>query len=296
MSIKLIVTDMDGTLLNGNIEITDRATEAIFRAQEAGLEFAVATGRTVDSGYSMIKEKGITCPFIELNGARLFDGNEKLQFTRAIGREETKALVEIMEKYGVHNEFITEEGTYSNKSVEEYIEAFQAVFKSINRSLTEEEVYDFVQDRFQSINIQTVGDYSFLYQNPNIQVLKSMANATDDVSILGEIKTEIEASLTDVIVTSASTNNLEVNNIKANKGQAVAEYAASRGYKPNEVITIGDNLNDLTMLSWSEHSYAVANAHPTAKKAATYIAPSHEEDAVAQIIDRVLDGKSLRFA
>ena len=49
------------------------------------------------------------------------------------------------------------------------------------------------------------------------------------------------------------------------------------------------------MLEWAEHSYAVANAHNNVKKIATYQAPSHEEDAVAQIIERVLDGKSLRF-
>ena len=75
----------------------------------------------------------------------------------------------------------------------------------------------------------------------------------------------------------------------------MAEYATSQGYKPSEVITIGDNINDLTMLEWADHSYAVSNAHPRAKKVATYQAPSHKEDAVAQIIERVLEGKSLRF-
>lgn len=49
------------------------------------------------------------------------------------------------------------------------------------------------------------------------------------------------------------------------------------------------------MLEWADHSYAVSNAHPRAKKVATYQAPSHKEDAVAQIIERVLEGKSLRF-
>jgi HAD-superfamily hydrolase, subfamily IIB len=83
---------MDGTLLDEKIEVTNRVTEAILRAQDAGIEFAVATGRTVESGYSLIKERGITCPFIELNGARYFDENEKLQYTRDMKKMMLKHL------------------------------------------------------------------------------------------------------------------------------------------------------------------------------------------------------------
>lgn len=295
MSIKLIVTDMDGTLLNENIEITPRATEAIFRAQEAGLDFAIATGRTVGSGYSLAKEQGITCSFIELNGARLFDREEKLQFTRAINQEETRELVDIVGNYGVHNEFITQDVTYSNQSIEDYVQAFKSVFQSINQSLSDEEALAVIQERLSHLNVQTVDDYSFLYQNPDIQVLKTIFNADKNAKVLADIQQTVEKTLPELIVTSASSNNIEINNKEANKGRAVAKYAASQGYKPSEVITIGDNINDLTMLEWADHSYAVSNAHPRAKEIATYQAPSHTEDAVAQIIERVLDGKSLHF-
>lgn len=286
---------MDGTLLNENIEITSRAREAIFRAQKSGLDFAIATGRTVNSGYSLAKEQGITCPFIELNGARMFDRNEELQFTREINKGNTKSLINILDNYGIHHEFITQEGTFSNKSLEDYIETFKHVFQSINKSLTDNEALDIIQDRLSSLNIQTVDNFDFLVQDPNVQLLKTIVNASENLHILDDIQNEVEKKLPDLIVTSASTNNIEINNIHANKGKAVAEYAASQGYKPSEVITIGDNINDLTMLEWADHSYAVSNAHNDAKQAATYTAPSHTEDAVAQIIDRVLDGKSLHF-
>lgn len=286
---------MDGTLLNENIEITSRAREAIFRAQKSGLDFAIATGRTVNSGYSLAKEQGITCPFIELNGARMFDRNEELQFTREINKGNTKSLINILDNYGIHHEFITQEGTFSNKSLEDYIETFKHVFQSINKSLTDNEALDIIQDRLSSLNIQTVDNFDFLVQDPNVQLLKTIVNANENLHILDDIQNEVEKKLPDLIVTSASTNNIEINNIHANKGKAVAEYAASQGYKPSEVITIGDNINDLTMLEWADHSYAVSNAHNDAKQAATYTAPSHTEDAVAQIIDRVLEGKSLRF-
>lgn len=53
---------MDGTLLNEKMQISDRASEAIYRAQQAGLDFAVATGRTADSGYSMVNYIGTKVP------------------------------------------------------------------------------------------------------------------------------------------------------------------------------------------------------------------------------------------
>lgn len=295
MSIKLIVTDMDGTLLNEKMQISDRASEAIYRAQQAGLDFAVATGRTADSGYSMIKEKGLACAFIELNGARMFNANEELQFTRGIQQNDAKTIIDIMGNYGIHNQFYTDNAIYTTNSTEEYIESYAKVFKSINQNLSDDKLMEMMAEYLSENNIQTIDSYDFLYLDSNHNLLKAIFNAVDDPSILKVIQKDIESNSENLIVTSASTHNIEINHKKANKGQAVSEYAAMRGYKPSEVITIGDNINDFTMLEWAEHSYAVANAHNNVKKIATYQAPSHEEDAVAQIIERVLDGKSLRF-
>ncbi len=295
MAIKLIVSDMDGTLLDEKVEVSDRVTTAILRAQDAGIEFAIATGRTVESGYSLITEKGITCPFIELNGARYFDENEQLQYTRDMEKKDVKALIQILEYFNIHNEFITQNGAYSKRSLEEYIVTFQSVFKNINQEMTETEARNYALERMKHFNMNTVDNYHFLYQDLEIQVLKSLAHAHDDLPLLNEVRSTIEGELPDLIVTSASTFSLEVNHIHANKGQAVARLAEERGYSPDEVITIGDNLNDLTMLEWATHSYAVSNAHQMAKDAAAYLAPSHADFAVAQIIERVLEGKSLKF-
>ena len=286
---------MDGTLLNEKVEVTDRVTEAILRAQDAGIEFAVATGRTVESGYSLIKERGITCPFIELNGARYFDENEKLQYTRDMEKDDVQTLIQILEYYEVHNEFLTQNGAYSKRTLEEYVMSFKSIFKNINKYMTDEEAIEYAKKRMDHFNLNTVNDFSFLYQDAKTQVLKTLAHAHENLPLLNEIQTTIEKELPDLIVTSASTFSLEVNHIEANKGKAVADLARERGYTADEVITIGDNINDLTMLEWATHSFAVANAHTSAKDAAAYIAHSHANYEVAQIIERAIAGKSLKF-
>lgn len=295
LSIKLIVTDMDGTLLNEHIEITDRARKAFLNAQDVGLEVAIATGRTVESGYSLVKEQGISCPFIELNGARLFDENEKLHFTRAMEKDDVKQLVEILDYYGVQNEFITQNGAYTNRTMEEYVSSFKDHFQSINRTLSDGEMREIIIKRMDSFDIHLVDDYDFLYSDGQTQVLKAFVNAQGNLPILNEIGQTIENNFPDIIVTSSGKYNLEINHAHAHKGQAVSEFAHMRGYSPDEVITIGDNLNDVTMLEWATHSYAVSNANDQAKKAARYLAPSHQEDAVAQIIEKVINKDSLKF-
>lgn len=295
MSIKLIVSDLDGTLLNENIEITDRTADAIFAAQDAGIEFAIATGRTVEGGYSLAQAKGIQCPFIELNGARFFDENDKLHFTRDIDQKDIEELVQILQHYKVHNEFITQNGTYSNNTLEEHIESYKNVFRDINKLMSDEEVTDFVMSHIDEYQIKQVKDFDFLVNQGDLQLLKVLLNAQEDKTSLKRIKKAVNQNLPDLIVTSASRFNLEINHIQANKGQAVSDFAKIRGYKADEVITVGDNINDLTMLEWATHSYAVDNAHKLAKKAATYSAPNHADEAVTQIIEKVLAGDKLSF-
>ena len=126
-------------------------------------------------------------------------------------------------------------------------------------------------------------------------LFRSLFNSPTNPEIFKEIEQEINKEANNLIVTSASNFNLEINHIDANKGQAVAEFAKMKGYRSDEVITIGDNINDLTMLEWADHSYAVQNGHDQAKKVARYLAPSHAEEAVAQIIEKVLAGDGLVF-
>lgn len=295
MSIKLIVSDMDGTLLNEKLEVSDRVTHAILSAQKAGVEFAIATGRSIESGSSFIKGKGIVAPFIELNGARLFDENGKIQFTREMNQLDLSEMLSIIDYYKIHHEIITHNGSYSSNSAKEQFEAYMEIFKDINPDIGKQELKDYVTEYMKQFKVNRVDNLNFLQDNSELQVLKILFNSHENPDIFKEIEEEINKKTNQLIVTSASNFNLEINHLDANKGKAVADLAQMRDYKASEVITIGDNINDLTMLDWADHSYAVANAHQRAKEKASYLAPSHSEDAVAQIIEKVIQGEKLEF-
>lgn len=286
---------MDGTLLNEKLEVSNRATNAILAAQKQGIEFVVATGRTVDSGYSFIRDKGITSPFIELNGARLFDESGKVQFTHKMDQVDLTTIFQMIDYYKIHHEIITQNGSYSSNSSQEHFEAYKGIFRDINPSISEKKLNNYIMEYMKNFKVNQVDNLNFLAEDRDTQVLKVLFNSHENPEIFREIEQEINKKPHNLIVTSASNFNLEINHLNANKGQAVAEFSRMKGFQPNEVITIGDNINDLTMLEWADHSYAVDNAHMRAKKAASYLAPSHADEAVAKIIEKVLAGDDLAF-
>lgn len=286
---------MDGTLLNENLEVSKRAIKAIIAAQNAGIEFAIATGRTLESGRSFIKDQGIVSPFIELNGARLFDETGEVKFTRAMNQFDLLEMLKIIDYYKINHEIITQKGSYSSNTEKEEYETHMETFKDINPAISEKELNEYVTGYMKQFKVNRVRDLNFFKKTSDLQVLKILFNSYKNPAIFAEIEKEISRKTDQLIVTSASNFNLEINHLKANKGKAVADFAKMRGYQSDEVITIGDNINDLTMLDWADHSYAVANAHQRAKEKATYLAPSHKEDAVAQIIEKVITGSNLEF-
>ena len=90
------------------------------------------------------------------------------------------------------------------------------------------------------------------------------------------------------ITHSSSIGLLEIAAPGVTKATGLAEVAATHGIAPDEVAAIGDMPNDVPMLQWAGRSYAVANAHPSARAAADEVVGSNDEDAVAVLIESLL--------
>lgn len=286
--IKLIASDMDGTLLNDEMVISEENAAAIKKAQEAGLHFIIATGRTYESGYNMVQKAGITCPFIALNGARLYDENGGIQYSHEFDHKNLSAALERLKHYDIQIDIVTDQGTYTKLSEEEYIEAVTRDLLAINPSSAPEDLKEEIATYIRELDLVPVDSFAPLLEE-NAPVSLKLLILNEDRQLLETIRKDIQENLPELIVTSASPRNLEINMRSANKGQAVAEYAAGLGIDADEVVTIGDSLNDVPMLSWATHSFAVENAEPEVKEVARYQTIHHKEHAVAQVINQILN-------
>lgn len=112
--IKLIASDMDGTLLDAKMSITNDNASAIREAERLGIEFMVATGRAYTEAKPALEEAGIDCAMITLNGAQVFDKDGHSLFTAGIEKETVTEVLTILSQHNVYYEISTNKGIFLN--------------------------------------------------------------------------------------------------------------------------------------------------------------------------------------
>ena len=285
--IKLIASDMDGTLLDAHMSISTENTEAIRMANELGSEFMVATGRNAQEARAALDEAGLDCAMITLNGAQVFDRSGKSLVTVPIPSPQAMTVLDILEANGMYYEVATNPGLYS-ESHPKRIESFASSIATHMPHLTYKMAIAMASANLELLHITYVDSIRELLLDDKLEVLKIICFHTEGPRILGPVGKEI-SNLGELAVTSSGQNNLEVNHKNAQKGIAVAHVAHERGITLDEVMTIGDNFNDVSMLQTAGVSFAMGNAEIEVKDYAKYLTDTNLESGVGKAILRAIN-------
>lgn len=285
--IKLIASDMDGTLLDAHMSISTENTEAIRMANELGIEFMVATGRNAQEARAALDEAGIDCAMITLNGAQVFDRSGKSLFTVPIPSPQAMTVMDILDANGIYYEVATNQGLYS-ESQPKRIESFASSIATHMPHLTYKMAIAMASANLELLHITYVDSIRELLLDDKLEVLKIICFHTEGPRILYSVGKEI-SNLGELAVTSSGQNNLEVNHKNAQKGIAVAHVAHERGITLDEVMTIGDNFNDVSMLQTAGVSFAMGNAEIEVKDYAKYLTDTNLESGVGKAILRAIN-------
>lgn len=285
--IKLIASDMDGTLLDAHMSISSENTEAIRMANELGIEFMVATGRNAQEARAALDEAGIDCAMITLNGAQVFDRSGKSLFTVPIPSPQAMTVMDILDANGIYYEVATNQGLYS-ESQPKRIESFASSIATHMPHLTYKMAIAMASANLELLHITYVDSIRELLLDDKLEVLKIICFHTEGPRILGPVGKEI-SNLGELAVTSSGQNNLEVNHKNAQKGIAVAHVAHERGITLDEAMTIGDNFNDVSMLQTAGVSFAMGNAEIEVKDYAKYLTDTNLESGVGKAILRAIN-------
>ncbi|OTN77425.1 hypothetical protein A5886_002525 [Enterococcus sp. 8G7_MSG3316] len=284
--IKLIASDMDGTLLNASMQISEENIQAIKYAQSKGIEFMVATGRNRKEALPPLEEAGLDCAMITLNGAQVFDASGQSLFTVPIDREKTRSIMDLLKEHQIYFEISTSNGIYSESQTRR-IENFAIHTAEAMPHLTHKMAIAMTAARLEFLPINYVGDFSELFLLEELEFLKIICFHPDGASVLAPI-TQVIDGYGDLVVTSSGQNNIEINHRNAQKGIAVAHVAKERGIDLSDVLTIGDNLNDLSMLQAAGVSFAMGNGELEVKEAAKYLTNTNIESGVGKAIMRAI--------
>lgn len=285
--IKLIASDMDGTLLDPSMEISAENIAAIKYAQSKGVEFMVATGRNRKEAIAPLKEAGIDCAMITLNGAQIYDQTGNSLFSIPISRESALTLINLFNEKDIYYEVSTNHGIYSESQARR-IENFAIHIAEIMPHLTHKMAIAMSAARLEFLPITYVDSIQHLLTTEPVEVLKFICFHKDGAKVLGPIAAEIDG-YGELVVTSSGQNNIEINHRNAQKGIAVAQVAKARNISLDEVMTIGDNLNDISMLQLTGVSFAMGNGEIEVKEYAKYLTATNVESGVGKAIIRAID-------
>lgn len=284
--IKLIASDMDGTLVSSQHVITAATAKAVQQAQAAGVEFVITTGRSYDDAYPQVHAAGISCNYLVMNGSELRNTDGEIVQALYLDHQTAEAVVEMLEAEAFYIELYTTAGVYSTSSLDICKQAVATKINNFFPDISLEQGYEMADGHELLSGIERIDSLKELWLN-EVEVGKILT-FSNRIERLAELRKQLPDRLA-VTATGSFAINLEITNPKANKGDALKQYALSKGIHLSQVMTIGDSYNDLTMLG-NEFGYTVsmANALPEVKRQAKYLTASNDEDGVAKIINKLL--------
>lgn len=274
MGIRLIATDLDGTLLDDKKRVPERNIQALRECVARGIVIVPATGRTVRGIPDMIRELPGVRYVITTNGAVVAD----LEENRIIDscRLTMEKAVEIMELAADSADEIMYDAYINGDGF-----TMECFLSNIRYYVKTEGMEELVRK-----TRQVVPD--------TIQYVKDQAKEVDKINFFFvdmNAKERMRETLKDVegiLVTSSIPNNLEINAAGADKGGALLRLASYLNMEPAETMAFGDGENDLSMMEKAGVGIAMENGEKSVKKAADYVTLTNEEAGVAAAIEKFI--------
>ena len=263
-NVKMVVTDMDGTLLNSNNEVSSQFFDLYEQLKSHNVKFVAASGRQ----YSSIKDKlnaiSDEITIVAENGGYIKQGETELD-SIYLAHEKVQLLLSILKKaQGIYTVLCGKKAAYIEQNETKFVNILKEYYTQFT-----------VLDDFSQLphdDIFKVAIYHFESSEKYIY------------PIVKDLENQFQIKI-------SGANWVDVSNPIANKGRAVKILQDKFGVSKNETMVFGDFNNDLEMLDQAYFSYAMSNAHENVKKAARFHTKSNDEYGVEYVLKELIDSK-----
>lgn len=261
--VRLIASDLDGTLLRNDGSISERTRRALHGAQEAGITVVLVSGRHPSFLRAKAAEAGVAGLAICSNGAITYDpARDTIVRHMALDPQVAQHVIRSLRVAVPGISFAIELGPL----------------------LTWEAPFD--QRRGASdVPVEVCADALTLCTEPVTKLIAWHREVDSDTLV--EHARNI-TSTDEVSITYSTPHLIEISAAGVHKAAGLQALCMERGISSDEVIAFGDMPNDLAMLHWAGHGVAVANAHPRVRAVADEVTRSNTEDGVALVVERLL--------
>lgn len=267
--IKMVISDMDGTLLNSDLEISIENLQAIKALRQKGIRFCIATGRPEQLLKEYIEPLQMIDPMIMYNGSVIgHPFREKNIYQLKLKNDDIRSIVAYCEQHNV---------TYMSYSKSKLISRPNYrvdFFEQRNKKLNDKNrvIFEDIRDINKVVNENDISKILIIENNPkkNKEVIVFLKNYP---------QLEIAAS---------QQGFIDINPKGASKGNALKILADYFGYILDEIVVFGDQDNDVSMLEVAGIGVSMANASEKARNASTDTTSSNNDSGVAKWITKNL--------
>jgi Cof subfamily protein (haloacid dehalogenase superfamily) len=274
MGYKLICIDMDGTLLNSRKQISENNKTVLRKAREQGVRIAFSTGRTYVDARRYADLLGFEMPIIAANGAYIqAEQQQKPIYQSRLGADLALQILDVCRKYYIEPCFSTPQRVYYGNIYRLMMATILTCRNGFRRKAGGECKWIWGYRRWKQVIVaeqEQIGKCIIIsFQKRKLQKLR------EELTAIGALE-----------VVSSWENNIELNRKGTSKGKGVELLARYYNLKPEEVMTIGDGENDLTMLEYAGLGVAMGNAAETVKVKADFVTDTNDHHGVAKAIEK----------
>jgi Cof subfamily protein (haloacid dehalogenase superfamily) len=263
--VRLVVADVDGTLVTPDKIVTPRARAAVRQLREADVAFTITSGRPPRGMKALIDDLQVHSPIAAFNGGLFVRPDLSVLRRHVISREAATSVIDLMARGGLDVWLYTDNNWY---------------VRSRHGPHVDREVWTVGYD---PVVISTFDDVR--------GCISKIVGVTDDAALMARCHEEIRHSTGQPVSAALSQPYyLDVTHPKANKGEVVSALSEWLGIPTAQIATIGDMPSDVLMFERSGVSVAMANANDEVQRAAMFLTSSNADDGFARAIEQFVLG------
>ncbi len=263
MKIELVIADVDGTLVTHEKVLTERARRAVMRLKEAGIRFAITSGRPPRGMAMLVEPLRLEMPIAAFNGGMFVKPDMSILEAHTLDRETAELAVKSLEEHGL------DVWVYSGKDW---------LIRDPKAPHVDREAWTV---KFPPVVVERFDD--------RLDDAVKIVGISDDLKRVEQAEADAQETLGEKASAARSQPYyLDVTSRQANKGAVVDYLSDHLGVAPEAIMTMGDMPNDVVMFRRSGRSVAMGNASPEVQKQASEVTDSYENEGFAKAIERLL--------
>jgi Cof subfamily protein (haloacid dehalogenase superfamily) len=274
-SIRLLATDIDGTLLNPQFQISERDLAALRRAHAAGIEIVVVTGRRHTFALPIVNQLGFDLQLISSNGAVTRSLSGEIFHRDLMPVETCRRLCRAMQEFRGNTVLTFDKETKGTLVLERLDELSLSIQRWLEKNM---QYIDFVIPIERALVIDPI----------QVMFCGSMERMARALTVLNKSGLEGMVTILRTEYPERDLSMIDVLNAGCSKGHALERWAAHRGFRREEVMAVGDNHNDIEMLEFAGHPVIMGNACEELRARGWHVTGSNGACGLAEAIETML--------